>query len=245
MTLTPTQRSDRLRVRTDALAGWRDRAQADLDGWPCEGAPLALGDPWPRRGGVVRLAHPEVSVPDGWPLAETLLDLDLGGEALPTLHYPDGHERFGLDPYHQRFPLRGPRLAVEAEAVARRPTHTNTPWDAARFEVAGHRFAVLYEPGYGVALLNDGRYGHHALPSELGLSLLRSPAHPDAHADEGEHAFTDALLPHPGDWWTGGVLAEAEDLAQPLRARVLTGPATEGTWQPLAFEDGDVAGPER
>jgi len=123
----------------------------------------------------------------------------------------------------------------------RRPTHANTSWDAARFEVAGHRFADLAEPGYGVALLNDGRYGHHALPSELGLSLLRSPAHPDPRADEGAHAFTYALLPHPGDWLAGGVLAEAEDLNQPLRARVLAGPAAEGTWTPLGFGDGDAA----
>jgi alpha-mannosidase len=121
MTLSPAQRSERLRVRTVALAGWRDRAHVDLDGWSCQGAPLALGDPWPRRDGVVRLAHREVAVPDGWPLAQTRLELDLGGEALLTLRFADGHERFGLDPYHRRFPLRGPRLSIEAEAVARQP----------------------------------------------------------------------------------------------------------------------------
>ncbi len=44
--------------------------------------------------------------------------------------------------------------------VVRRPTHRNTSWDAARFEVSAHRFADLSEPGYGVALLNDGKYGH-------------------------------------------------------------------------------------
>ena len=103
MTLTPAQRSDRLRVRTGALAGWRDRAHLDLDAWTFEGAPLALGQPWPRRGGVVRLAHPSVDVPDGWPLTETRLELDLGGEALLTLVFTDGHERFGLDPW-----ARGP-----------------------------------------------------------------------------------------------------------------------------------------
>ena len=41
--------------------------------------------------------------------------------------------------------------------VVRRPTHRNTSWDAARFEVSGHRFADLSEPGYGVALLNDAQ----------------------------------------------------------------------------------------
>jgi alpha-mannosidase len=103
-----------------------------------------------------------------------------------------------------------------AFGVVERPTHRNTSWDEARFEVAGHRFADLSEPGYGAALLNDGRYGHHALGNELGLSLLRTPVYPDPHADEGHHTLTYALLPHLGSWVEGGVLAEAEDLNRPL-----------------------------
>ena len=42
-----------------------------------------------------------------------------------------------------------------------------------------HRFADLSEPGYGVALLNDGKYGHSARDNVLGISLLRSPLYPD------------------------------------------------------------------
>ncbi len=37
----------------------------------------------------------------------------------------------------------------------RRPTHWNTSWDHARFEVVGHQWADLSETGYGVSLLND------------------------------------------------------------------------------------------
>ncbi|MBA2313236.1 MAG: alpha-mannosidase, partial [Actinobacteria bacterium] len=118
-----------------------------------------------------------------------------------------------------RWPLavRAARAAFEtAFGVVERPTHRNTSWDAAQFEVAGHRFADLSEPGYGVALLNDGRYGYHALGNELGLSLLRAPAYPDPLADEGSHSFTYALFPHAGSWLEGGVLAEAEDLNRRL-----------------------------
>ena len=89
----------------------------------------------------------------------------------------------------------------------------------------GHRFADLSEPGYGAALLNDGRYGHHALGGELGLSLLRSPVWPDPLADEGEQELTYALYPHAGGWLEGGVLAEAEDLNRPLLARRTGAPA--------------------
>jgi alpha-mannosidase len=129
----------------------------------------------------------------------------------------DWHDRRLL--LKARFPVsvRSPRATFEtAFGVVERPTHRNTSWDAARFEVAGHRFADLSEPGYGVALINDGRYGHHALGSELGLSLLRSPHHPDPLADEGHHEFTYALVPHAGGWLEGGVLMEAEDLNRPL-----------------------------
>jgi alpha-mannosidase len=131
----------------------------------------------------------------------------------------DWHDRRLL--LKTRFPLavRARRATFEtAFGVVERPTHRNTSWDAARFEVAGHRFADLSEPGYGVALLNDGRYGYHALGNELGLSLLRSPHYPDPLADEGHHEFTYALLPHSGGWLDGGVLMEAEDLNRPLLA---------------------------
>ncbi|MGH3147657.1 MAG: alpha-mannosidase, partial [Rubrobacter sp.] len=69
----------------------------------------------------------------------------------------------------------------------RRPTHRNTSWDSTRFEVSAHRYADLSEPGYGVALLNDGKYGHSARANVLGISLLKSPMYPDPLADEGDH----------------------------------------------------------
>lgn len=122
-----------------------------------------------------------------------------------------------------------------AFGVVQRPTHRNTSWDQAQFEVAGHRFADLAEPGYGVALLNDGRYGHHVLNNELGLSLLRSPGYPDPLADEGTHEFTYALFPHEGGLIEGGVLAEAEDLNRPLPA-VPVRAAGAATWRPVRLE---------
>ena len=132
----------------------------------------------------------------------------------------DWHDRRLL--LKARFPLaiRSDHATFEcAHGVIRRPTHRNTSWDRARFEVAAHRFADLSEHGYGVALLNDGKYGHHAHGNELGLTLLRSPVFPDPLADEGRQSFTYALYPHASDWLEGGVLAEAEDLNRPLLCR--------------------------
>ncbi|MBX3069978.1 MAG: alpha-mannosidase [Thermomicrobiales bacterium] len=101
----------------------------------------------------------------------------------------------------------------------RRPTHRNTSWDAAKFEVAGHRFADMSEPGYGVALLNDAKYGYEANGNVLSLTLLRSPLFPDPMADEGHHHFTYSLYPHIGDWTEAGVSEEAFRLNSPLVAR--------------------------
>jgi alpha-mannosidase len=142
----------------------------------------------------------------------------------------DWHDRRIL--LKARFPLaiRSDYATFEcAHGVVRRPTHRNTSWEQARFEVAAHRFAVLSEQGYGVALLNDGKYGHHAIGNELGLSLLRSPVYPDPLADEGRQSFTYALYPHQGDWLSGGVLAEAEDLNRPLLGRLVEADA-ESIW---------------
>ena len=78
------------------------------------------------------------------------------------------------------------------------------------------RFADLSEPGFGLALLNDAKYGHSARDNVLGLSLVRSPVLPDPLADEGEQRFVYGLMPHAGAWHEGGVREEAEDLNQPL-----------------------------
>ena len=77
-----------------------------------------------------------------------------------------------------------------------RPTHYNTSWDLARFEVCGHRFADLAEYNFGVSLLNDCKYGYSTKDSKMTLSLLRSPKAPDETADMGKHEFKFAFYPH-------------------------------------------------
>jgi alpha-mannosidase len=140
-----------------------------------------------------------------------------GSRRLDVDSYVDWHERRIL--LRTLFPLAVRSHETTCETMfgaVRRPTHHNTAWDATRFEVSAHRFCDLSEPGYGVALLNDGKYGHSAKGNVLGISLLRSPLYPDPFADEGEHRFTYSLFPHPGDWTTAGVAREAFDLNAPL-----------------------------
>lgn len=99
----------------------------------------------------------------------------------------------------------------------KRPTHWNTSWDYARFETVAHQWADLSERGYGVALLNDCKYGYDIKDSVLRLTLLKSAVHPDPEQDQGRHTFTYALYPHTGDFVDGGVVQEAWELNNPLR----------------------------
>ncbi|KAB8134177.1 alpha-mannosidase [Gracilibacillus oryzae] len=81
-----------------------------------------------------------------------------------------------------------------------RPTHNNTTWEQAQFEVCGQKWADLSEGSYGVSLLNDCKYGYDVKERNIRLSLLRSPKWPDVTADIHEHEFAYSLYPHQGDW---------------------------------------------
>ncbi len=100
----------------------------------------------------------------------------------------------------------------------KRPTHYNTSWDVARFEVCHHKWLDVAENGYGVSLLNDCKYGAHVHDGVIGLSLLKCATLPNPDADKERHAFTYALLPHSGDWREAGTLKNAYALNNPLAA---------------------------
>lgn len=82
--------------------------------------------------------------------------------------------------------------------IVRRPTHYNTTWDMAKFEVCVHKWADLSEATYGVSILNDSKYGFAVAGNVMRLSLLRAPKAPDAHADMGHHYTRYAIFPHKG-----------------------------------------------
>ncbi|BGP38279.1 Glycoside hydrolase, 38 vacuolar alpha mannosidase [Rhodotorula kratochvilovae] len=100
-----------------------------------------------------------------------------------------------------------------------RSTHRNTTWQRAQFEVCGHRYADVSEFGYGVALVNDSKYGHACEGSTLRLSLLRAATIPDAEQDQGSHQFSFAVLPHRGAFAQSDVPAVARAYNYPLHLR--------------------------
>jgi alpha-mannosidase len=115
----------------------------------------------------------------------------------------------------------------------RRPTHRNTSWERAQFEACGHKWIDLSEGDYGVALLNDCKYGYDVRENVMRQTLLKGAIYPDPNADQGRHQFTYSLLPHAGDWFTGNVHRAAYELNFPLLHAARPHP------QPLPIEDGE------
>jgi alpha-mannosidase len=102
----------------------------------------------------------------------------------------------------------------------RRPTTRETPAEEAKFEVPALRWADLSEETYGVSILNESKYGYDTKGNVIRLTLLRSPAWPDPHADEGQHRFTYAIYPHKGNWEQAETGRRGYELNNPLLVRV-------------------------
>jgi len=99
-----------------------------------------------------------------------------------------------------------------------RPTHKNTSWDRAKFEVCAHKYADISDGGYGVSLLNDCKYGHDIHDGTMLLSLLKSGVMPYPEADQGEHTFTYTLYAHEGTLRESDTVKLAYLLNNPLTA---------------------------
>ncbi len=79
-----------------------------------------------------------------------------------------------------------------------RPTTRNSSLEAARFEVCNHKWSDLSETRYGVAVLNDCKYGISCVGSDMRLTLHAGGCRPDFQTDFGVHTMTYSLLPHIG-----------------------------------------------
>ncbi|MEP7053702.1 MAG: glycoside hydrolase family 38 C-terminal domain-containing protein [Actinomycetota bacterium] len=109
-----------------------------------------------------------------------------------------------------------------------RPTHSNTSWDAARFEIWAHRWLHVADSDYGFAVVNDSTYGHDVARSAsegggttttVRLTLLRAAQFPDPTADQGRHHLRFGLV-------VGASIGDAVEhgYAVNLPLRVVPGP---------------------
>jgi alpha-mannosidase len=155
-----------------------------------------------------------------------------------TIWFYDGTTRMDFETvadWHDRHQMLKAAFPVDVNSdkatyeiqfgTVERPTHKNTSWDAARFEVCAHKYADLSDGGYGVTLMNDCKYGHDIHDGVMQLSLLRSPTDPNPEADQGEIPFTYSLYPHSGTLADTDVPKQAYYLNQPMVAVAATGDA--------------------
>lgn len=134
---------------------------------------------------------------------EQTISLSPGERTVMLRNEIDWHETEKL--LKLAFPLDVQATHTEAETqfgYQARVTHTNTSWEAAKFETSMHRFVLVREPGFGVALVNDSIYGYdtsreatdHGITTTVRLSLLRAPRFPDPDTDHGRHEIAIGLV---------------------------------------------------
>ncbi|KAF8147680.1 glycoside hydrolase family 38 protein [Crassisporium funariophilum] len=134
----------------------------------------------------------------------------------------DWHQRHEFLKFELPLNIHSDNATYETQfGHVQRPTHKNTTWDIAKFEVCGHKYADLSEFGYGVAILSESKYGFSCQGNILRISLLRSATAPDAEQDQGEHRFSWAVLPHEGHFLESDVPVAGYLYNSPLRVRCL------------------------
>lgn len=97
-----------------------------------------------------------------------------------------------------------------------RPTTRNNSIDSAKFEICNHKWTDISESRYGVAILNDCKYGISVEDGNLRLSLHRGGRHPDTTNDRGIHEVTYSFLPHEGALATENVIQPSYMLNVPV-----------------------------
>ncbi|MBO5257603.1 MAG: alpha-mannosidase [Clostridia bacterium] len=97
-----------------------------------------------------------------------------------------------------------------------RPTTRNTSLESAKFEVCNHKWSDISESRYGVAVLNDCKYGISVEGSDMRLTLHKGGCRPDTTGDKGVHYMTYSLLPHVGAFSAETVVQPAYILNTPV-----------------------------
>ncbi len=98
-----------------------------------------------------------------------------------------------------------------------RSTKTDNRIDFAQFEIPAHKWVDVYDGKYGVAILNDCKYGHRVKDGLISLNCLRSPVYPDKTADRGKHTFTYAIYPHKKKPMESELVKIGYELNNPVR----------------------------
>ncbi len=100
-----------------------------------------------------------------------------------------------------------------------RAGHDNTSWDEAKFETVMHKWADVSEPGFGVSVINDSKYGVGSRGGEIAVSILKAASYPNPESDRGEHTFGLSVYPHGGRFTESRLFHHAYEFNNPLIAK--------------------------
>jgi alpha-mannosidase len=190
----------------------------DLEAWtPANATALATADRITVLDDGPLVATVRVDRSFGDSTASVTYSLRAGSPRLDINVAVDWHEHEQLLSIVFPLDVRADTATCDVQfGSVRRPTHPTTSWDAAKFEVCAHRYVDVAEPGFGVAILNNGRYGHGVFDGRVRVSLLRGARYPDPDADQGRHTVDLAVFPHGAG--LADVVVEAERFNAPVRA---------------------------
>jgi alpha-mannosidase len=211
------------RQHPEAYDAWEVVTPADREPVPLLHAAAALVADGPLRT-AVRLGH---RTPEGTEIVEEVaFDRVLGQVEVTTEVRPA--ERHLVLVYEAHTTLRAPDAVADGLlGTDRHPAVPAGPSDEARFEWPAHAFVDVAEPTLGLAILNDGKYGHAFRDGTLSVTLLTTPLFPDPRADESPAPSRLALVPHTGDWRAAGIDLRARSFSGGLAAALV--PAAGGT----------------
>ncbi len=164
------------------------------------------------------------------------LSLAPGERVLQIEQEVDWHETEKFLKVAFPFAIHAEHTAAETQfGYQRRVTHTNTTWEAAKFETSMHRYVHVAEPGFGATLITDSTYGYdvsrdadpdRGVSTTVRLSVLRAPRFPDPETDQGRQTGRFGLV-------VGSTMTDAVRAGVLLNARARTVAGGQG-FDPLA-----------
>ena len=164
---------------------------------------------------VVSNGPVELRIRSKWQLTEkTTITQDMIFDAASPLvsfdtlmDWQDDH-RFLKAAFDTALQCDGVRNEIQFGCI-RRSNHRSTSVEKARFETCNHKYSDLSETNYGLALLNDSKYGISVREGSMRLSLHKGGMRPDDHGDKGVHVCRYAILPHAAGFGAESVVRPA------------------------------------
>ncbi|MCF8240860.1 MAG: hypothetical protein K9J16_05695 [Melioribacteraceae bacterium] len=112
--------------------------------------------------------------------------------------------------------LKNPTKTFEIPYGSKQRGSRKDIYDKAKTEVTAINWVDLSEPGYGISILNNSKYGYDFDGDTFRVSLLRSSKWPDDSADMGKHNIQLSLYPHSGSFDECDVVRKGIEFNNPL-----------------------------